>query len=53
MDNGIFLFAAFGITWTIIFAYVFKLFRDQRALGEQIDHIKTTIRRNIRIDGGD
>jgi CcmD family protein len=53
VDNSIFLFAAFGITWTIIFAYVFKLFREQRALGEKIDHIKATIQRSVRIDGGD
>ena len=51
MDNSVFLFAAFGITWTIVFGYVFKLFREQRALNARIDQIQTTIRRSVRIDG--
>jgi len=53
MTNSIFLFAAFGITWSIIFIYVFKLFRNQKALNEQIDRIENTMHRRIRIDGGD
>ncbi len=43
MDNSVFLFAAFGITWSIIFIYVFKLFKGQQALDAQIAAIKKNI----------
>lgn len=53
MDNSIFLFAAFSITWSIIFIYIFRLFRSQNALNYQIDKIKKTLQKNIQVDDGD
>jgi len=47
MDNSIYLFAAFGITWTVIFIYIFRLNRSQKALDAQIYQIKKTLRENI------
>jgi CcmD family protein len=51
MDNSIFLFAAFSITWTVIFIYIFRLFRSQKVLTFQIDKIKKTLQKNIESDG--
>jgi CcmD family protein len=51
MDNSIFLFAAFSITWTVIFIYIFRLFRSQKVLASQIDKIKNTLQKNIESDG--
>ncbi len=47
MDNSIYLFAAFGITWSIIFLYIYGLFRSQKALSHQISKIKKALRKNI------
>ena len=46
MDNSIYLFAAFGITWTVIFIYIFRLNRSQKALAAQIYKIKKALRVN-------
>ncbi len=50
MDNSIFLFAAFSITWTVIFIYIFRLFQSQKVLGSQIDKIKKALPKNIESD---
>lgn len=50
MDNSVFLFAAFSITWSIIFIYVFKLFRGQMALNAQIAAIKKTLQNDIELN---
>ncbi len=50
MDNSIYLFAAFSITWSIIFIYVFRLFRSQKALNYQIIEIRKTLQKNIELD---
>jgi CcmD family protein len=50
MDNSIFLFAAFSITWSLIFIYIFRLFRSQKALNYQIDKIKKTLQKNIELE---
>jgi CcmD family protein len=50
MDNSIYLFAAFSITWSIIFIYIFRLFRSQKALDYQINKIKKTLQQNIELD---
>jgi CcmD family protein len=50
MDNRIFLFAAFSITWSLIFIYIFRLFRSQTALNYQIDKIKKTLQKNIELE---
>jgi CcmD family protein len=51
MDNSIYLFAAFSITWSVIFIYIFRLFRSQAALNDQLDKIKKTLQKNINLDG--
>ena len=53
MDNSIYLFAAFSITWTIIFFYIFRLFRTQTALNDQINKIKKALQDNIDLDVSD
>jgi CcmD family protein len=53
MDNSIFLFAAFGITWSVIFIYIFRLFQGQKALNHQIDKIQKTMQKNIQLNDGD
>ena len=50
MDNSVFLFAAFSITWSVIFIYVFKLFKGQKALDAQIAAIKKTLQKEIELD---
>jgi CcmD family protein len=50
MDNSIFLFAAFSITWTVIFIYIFRLFRSQKVLNSQLDTINKTLQKNIESD---
>ena len=50
MDNSIFLFAAFSITWTVIFMYIFRLFRSQKVLNSQIDKIQKRLQKNIESD---
>ena len=47
MDNSIYLFTAFSITWTVIFIYIFRLFRSQKVLSAQIDKIKNALQKNI------
>jgi CcmD family protein len=43
MENSLYLFAAFGLTWLIIFVYVYSIFRRQNALEVKIDKIKTIL----------
>jgi len=47
MDNSIYLFAAFSITWSIIFLYIYRLFRSQKALNYQLSEIEKTLHKNI------
>lgn len=47
MDNSIYLFAAFSITWSIIFIYVFRLFRSQKALSYQLTKIQKTLQKTV------
>lgn len=44
MDNSIYLFAAFGITWSILFIYVFRLFLGQKALTAKLTAIQNVLR---------
>ncbi len=53
MDNSIYLFAAFSITWSVIFIYVFRLFRGQKVLNAQISIIKKTLQKKIELDDRD
>ena len=50
MDSSIYLFAAFSITWSIIFIYIFRLFRSQKALDYQICEIRKTLQKNTELD---
>ena len=50
MDNSIYLFAAFSITWSVIFIYIFRLSQSQKALNYQINKIKKALQRNIELD---
>ena len=50
MDNSIYLFAAFSITWSVIFIYIFRLFRSQKALNYHIDEIRKTLQENIELN---
>lgn len=52
MDNSIYLFAAFSITWTVIFLYIFRLFLSQRDLNRQIIEIEKTLHKKIKADDG-
>ena len=53
MDNSIFLFAAFSITWSVIFIYIFRLFRSQTALNDRLYEIKKTLQNNMNLDDSD
>jgi|GEM_PF-552641 CcmD family protein len=53
MDNSSYLFAAFSITWSIIFVYIFRLFRTQTALNDQIYKIKKTLQNISDLDVAD
>ena len=49
MDNSIYLFVAFSITWSVIFIYIFRLHRSQKALDDQIYKIKKRLQKNIEL----
>ncbi len=49
MDNSIYLFAAFSVTWSVIFIYIFRLSQSQKALDYQINKIKKALQRNIEL----
>jgi CcmD family protein len=53
MDNSIYLFAAFSITWSVIFIYIFRLYRSQKALDYQIYKIEKTLQKNINLNDSD
>jgi CcmD family protein len=44
--NSIYLFAAFSITWSIIFLYIYRLFRSQKALKFQLSNIEKSLQKN-------
>jgi CcmD family protein len=43
MDNAIYLFAAFGLSWLLIFFHMFSIFRRQNMLELKNDRIKATL----------
>ena len=43
MENAIYLFSAFGLTWLVIFVYVYSIFRRQNTLEIKIDKIKAIL----------
>ncbi|UCD78227.1 MAG: CcmD family protein [Desulfobacterales bacterium] len=50
MDNSIYLFAGFSITWSIIFLYIYRLFRSQKAVNYQVYEIEKKLQKNIEQD---
>jgi CcmD family protein len=46
MENSIYLFSAFGLTWLVIFVYVYSIFRRQNTLEIKIDKIKAILESN-------
>ena len=43
MADTLYLFAAFGIAWLIIFIYIFSISRRQKILEREIDKISKTL----------
>jgi len=50
--NSIYLFAAFSITWSIIFLYIYRLFRSQKAIKFQLTNIEKSLQKNMDPAGG-
>ncbi len=44
MENGGYLFAAFGIIWVLLLGYVFVLISRQRRLRREIDSLKEALK---------
>ncbi|MEE8413017.1 MAG: CcmD family protein [Dehalococcoidales bacterium] len=44
MENGGFIFSAFGIVWAVVFGYVLILLSKQRQLKREIDSLKETLK---------
>ena len=45
MRSTLYLFAAFGITWAIIFFYVLSISRRQKSLEDQVDKIRDALKK--------
>lgn len=43
MGNTIYLFSAFGITWALLFFYVFSMLRRQKSLETRIDDLNALL----------
>lgn len=39
MDNSVYLFAAFAITWAVLFAYVIVLYGRQSRIKKEMDSL--------------
>lgn len=52
MNNSVYLFAGFSVTWSLIFIYVFRLFRVQKALDARISAIKESLRGKVESGNG-
>ncbi len=44
MANTQYLFAAFGITWVILFAYIFSIMRRQKSLENDLEKIQEILK---------
>ncbi|MFQ5771876.1 MAG: CcmD family protein [bacterium] len=47
MENSLYLFSAFSLTWLIIFLYIYSIFRRQNTLEIKIDKIKAILKKNL------
>ncbi|MBW1999319.1 MAG: CcmD family protein [Deltaproteobacteria bacterium] len=43
MDNVIYLFSAFAVSWTILFIYVFAIFKRQRKLEPLLERMEKLV----------
>ena len=43
MENGPFLFAAYGVAWAVIFGFIFVLLNRQKNLRREIDSLKQAL----------
>lgn len=43
MGGTIYLFAAFGITWIMIYLYIFSMLRRQKSLESRIDRVQALL----------
>jgi CcmD family protein len=48
MGGTVYLFAAFSITWAIIFFYTFSISSRQKSLEIQIDKIREILEKSLR-----
>lgn len=44
MENGGYLFSAYGIVWAVVFGYVLSLLNRQRRLRQEIDSLKEALK---------
>jgi len=55
MESTIYLFAAFSLTWIIIFIYIISILRRQKSLEIRIEKIKAILENmqgNIKVENG-
>lgn len=43
MENGVFLFSAFGLVWAVIFGYLLILLNKQKQLKRDLYSLKNTL----------
>ena len=48
MSNTIYLFAAFGTTWVILFAYIFRMLKEQKALEIRVEKIREILDKDLK-----
>jgi CcmD family protein len=46
MDNSLYLFSAFGITWIFLFVYIHSMIRRQKTLESGIEKITEFLEKN-------
>ena len=44
-NDAVYLFMAFGLSWVLIFAFIFKMLKSQKLLEVQIQKIKENLKR--------
>jgi CcmD family protein len=51
MDNAVYLFSAYSITWIIIFLYSYGISKRQKILENEIAEMKEALRKDFRSSG--
>lgn len=49
MDGAYYLFAAFGITWVIIYLYMYSMLRRLKSLENRISRLKTCLQKDLTV----